>query len=85
MARRNWRGRNAFTLRGPPGCENKFGGRTMLSWAITFLVLAVVAALFGFGIIASAFAGIAQIIFFVFIALFVLSLLFGAVRTPPAT
>jgi uncharacterized membrane protein YtjA (UPF0391 family) len=57
----------------------------MLAWALTFLAIAVVAGLFGFGVVASAFAGIAQIIFFLFVVLFVLSLLFGAVRTPPAT
>jgi uncharacterized membrane protein YtjA (UPF0391 family) len=56
----------------------------MLTWALTFLAIAVIAALFGFGVIASASAGIAQIIFLVFIVLFVLSLLFGFVRTPPA-
>ncbi len=42
----------------------------MLGWALTFLVIALVAALFGFGGIASASAGIAQILFFVFIVLF---------------
>lgn len=57
----------------------------MLTWALGFLVVAVIAGLFGFGLIASASAGIAQIIFFVFIALFVLSLIFGFVRSPPAT
>jgi uncharacterized membrane protein YtjA (UPF0391 family) len=57
----------------------------MLTWALAFLAIAVVAGLFGFGVIASASAGIAQLIFFVFIALFVLSLIFGFVRTPPAT
>jgi uncharacterized membrane protein YtjA (UPF0391 family) len=55
----------------------------MLGWALTFLVIAVVAALFGFGVIASASAGIAQFIFFAFIVLFVLSLVFGFVRSPP--
>ncbi|WP_425093486.1 DUF1328 domain-containing protein [Tropicimonas sp. S265A] len=52
----------------------------MLGWAITFLVIALVAALFGFGGIASASAGIAQILFFVFIALFVIALVARAVR-----
>lgn len=57
----------------------------MLRWAIGFLAIAIIAALFGFGVIASAFAGVAQIVFFIFIALFVASLFFGNVRTPPAT
>jgi uncharacterized membrane protein YtjA (UPF0391 family) len=52
----------------------------MLGWAIAFLVFALVAALFGFGGIASASAGIAQILFFVFIALFVVALVARAVR-----
>lgn len=55
----------------------------MLGWAITFLVIAVVAGLFGFGVIASAFASIAQLVFFAFVVLFVLSLVFGVVRSPP--
>src|SRR6185295_13055236 len=52
----------------------------MLGWAIGFFVAALVAAVFGFGGIASAFTGIAIILFWVFVALFVLSLLFGAFR-----
>ncbi|SEW19059.1 Protein of unknown function [Cognatiyoonia koreensis] len=52
----------------------------MLYYAITFLVIALIAAVFGFGGIASASAGIAQILFFVFIALFVISLIARAVR-----
>lgn len=50
----------------------------MLGWAIGFFVAALVAAVFGFGGIASAFTGIAIILFWVFLALVVLSLLFGA-------
>lgn len=50
----------------------------MLSWALTFFVLALIAAVFGFTGIASAAAGIAKILFFVFIALFVLSFFFRA-------
>ncbi|HBZ43420.1 MAG TPA: DUF1328 domain-containing protein [Maritimibacter sp.] len=52
----------------------------MLGWALTFLVIALVAALFGFGGIASASAGIAQILFFVFIALFVIAMIARAFR-----
>lgn len=50
----------------------------MLGWAIGFFVAALVAAVFGFGGIASAFTGVAIILFWVFLALVVLSLLFGA-------
>lgn len=50
----------------------------MLGWAIGFFVAALVAAVFGFGGIASAFTGIAIILFWVFLGLFVLSLLFNS-------
>jgi uncharacterized membrane protein YtjA (UPF0391 family) len=50
----------------------------MLGWAIGFFVAALVAAVLGFGGIASAFTGVAIILFWVFLALFVLSLVFGA-------
>ncbi|WP_226704015.1 DUF1328 domain-containing protein [Microbulbifer elongatus] len=52
----------------------------MLGWSITFLIIALVAALFGFGGIASASAGIAKIIFFVFIVLWLTALVAGAIR-----
>lgn len=48
----------------------------MLSWALTFFILALIAGAFGFFNIAEAATGIAKILFFVFIVLFVLSLLF---------
>ncbi len=49
----------------------------MLSWSLTFFVLAIVAAIFGFGGIASAAGGIAQILFFVFLVALVISMLMG--------
>ena len=49
----------------------------MLSWAVTFLIIALIAAVFGFGGIASGATSIAQILFFVFLVLFVVSLLMG--------
>ncbi len=52
----------------------------MLGWALTFLVVALVAALFGFGGIATASAGIAQVLFFVFLVLFIGALILRAVR-----
>lgn len=57
----------------------------MLGWAIGFFIAALVAAVFGFGGIASAFTGIAIILFWVFLALFVLSLVFGSVGGVHAT
>ncbi|MDR6263208.1 MULTISPECIES: DUF1328 domain-containing protein [Rhodobacterales] len=52
----------------------------MLYWAVIFFVVAIVAAIFGFGGIASASVGIAQLLFFIFVALFVLTLVVRAVR-----
>lgn len=49
----------------------------MLGWAVFFLIVALIAAVFGFGGIVSAATGIAQILFVLFLILFVLALLFG--------
>jgi uncharacterized membrane protein YtjA (UPF0391 family) len=51
--------------------------KTMLYWAAVFFVIALAAAFFGFGGIAASAAGIAKILFFVFLVLAVVSLLFG--------
>lgn len=47
----------------------------MLYWAAVFFVIAIVAGLLGFGGIASASAGIAQVLIFIFGILFILSLI----------
>jgi len=47
----------------------------MLRWAIGFFIIALIAAVLGFGGIAIAAAGIAKIIFYIFLALFIISLL----------
>ena len=52
----------------------------MIGWAITFLVVALVAALLGFGGIAGTALEAAKIVFFVAIALFLISAVLGAVR-----
>jgi uncharacterized membrane protein YtjA (UPF0391 family) len=52
----------------------------MLGWAITFLIVALVAALFGFGGIAVVAVDIAKIIFFVAIVLFLISAVVTLVR-----
>ncbi len=52
----------------------------MLYWALAFFVIALIAGLFGFGGIASASAGIAQILFFVFLALFAAAVIMRLVR-----
>ena len=50
------------------GESEKGGGIIMLRWAVIFLVIALVAALFGFTGIATAAAGIAKFLFFLFLA-----------------
>ena len=52
----------------------------MLYYAAVFFVLALVAGLFGFGAIATATAGIAKILFFIFLVLFVVSAVSSVVR-----
>jgi uncharacterized membrane protein YtjA (UPF0391 family) len=57
--------------------SEKPGGNGMLHYAWVFLILAIIAAVFGFGGIAAAAAGIAKVLFFIFLALFVIGLLTG--------
>lgn len=52
----------------------------MLSWALFFFIIAIVAAVFGFGGIATAAAGIAQILFYIFLAVFIAVLIMHFVR-----
>jgi uncharacterized membrane protein YtjA (UPF0391 family) len=49
----------------------------MLRWTLTFLVIAIFAAILGFGDVAAGAAGVAKVLFFVFLVLFVLSLVRG--------
>jgi uncharacterized membrane protein YtjA (UPF0391 family) len=49
----------------------------MLQWALTFLVIALIAGLFGFGLVAGMAYGAARILFFVFLILFIVSLIMG--------
>ena len=49
----------------------------MLSWALTFLIIAVVAALLGFGGVAGVATGIAKALFVVFLVAFLVSLVLG--------
>jgi uncharacterized membrane protein YtjA (UPF0391 family) len=52
----------------------------MLGWAVTFLVIALIAALLGFGGIAGLSMEIAKIIFFVAILLFAIAAIVGLFR-----
>ena len=56
----------------------------MLSWALTFLVIALIAAVLGFGGVVGTASYIAQILFFVFLVLFIISLIVPRVRPPVA-
>tara|TARA_Y100000815_G_scaffold269435_2_gene292169 strand:- start:556 stop:792 length:237 start_codon:yes stop_codon:yes gene_type:complete len=55
-------------------------GSVMLGWALAFFIIAIIAAIFGFGGIAAGAAAIAKILFFVFVVLFLLSLIAGLFR-----
>ena len=46
----------------------------MLYYALVFLVVAIIAGLLGFGAVSFAAAGIAKILFFIFLVLFIVSL-----------
>ena len=52
----------------------------MLGWAVTFLVVALVAALLGFGGIAGTAMEAAKLVFFVAIVLFDISAVIGLMR-----
>ena len=51
----------------------------MLRWAVIFLIIAFVAALFGFTDVSAASAGIAKVLFSLFLILFLGALLLGLV------
>lgn len=51
----------------------------MLNWIITFFLLAVVAAVFGFGGLAGTFAEIAKFLAVIFVVLFVASLIYSLI------
>lgn len=55
----------------------------MLRLAILLLVIALIAGLFGFGLVSGLAWAAARMLFFVFIVLAVLSFLGGMMRTPP--
>jgi uncharacterized membrane protein YtjA (UPF0391 family) len=53
---------------------------TMLHYALVFFLIALVAAVFGFGGIAVASAGIAKILFYLFLVIFLVTLVMGVAR-----
>jgi len=52
----------------------------MLSWVVTFLIIALIAGVLGFGGIAGASVEIAKTIFFIAVILFIISAVVGVAR-----
>jgi uncharacterized membrane protein YtjA (UPF0391 family) len=57
----------------------------MLSWALTFLIMTVISAVLGFTSAVVATAGIAKVLFFIFLVLTLVALLAGVARGSPRT
>ncbi len=57
----------------------------MVGWAAGLLVIALVAAVFGFTALAGAATGVAQVIFWIFIALFAIAVVVRIIRGKPPT
>lgn len=57
----------------------------MLRWSLMFFIVAIIAAIFGFGGIASGATEIARLLFFFFLVIFLVSLIWGLMtgRRPP--
>lgn len=49
----------------------------LLTWALVFLAVAILAAIFGFRGVAGTATSIAKVLFFIFLVLFVISLILG--------
>jgi uncharacterized membrane protein YtjA (UPF0391 family) len=60
--------------------DTQFGGFAMLNWVVTLLIIALIAAVLGFGGIAGTAIGLAKLIFYIAIILFLVSLVFGYSR-----
>jgi uncharacterized membrane protein YtjA (UPF0391 family) len=50
----------------------------LLRWAVVFLVIAIIAAVFGFGNIAAGAADFARVLFFIFLAICIVLFILGA-------
>lgn len=55
----------------------------MLGWSVIFFILALAAALLGFGGLAASMAGIAKILFFIFLVMLLVSLVMGLLSKRP--
>ena len=63
-----------------PRLKQKTRVRVMLSWVVTFLIIALIAGVLGFGGVAGASIEIAKIIFFIAVVLFLVSVVVGLAR-----
>lgn len=52
----------------------------MLGWALAFFIVALIAAVLGFTGVAVASAGIAKLLFYIFLVIFLVTLVMGMVR-----
>jgi uncharacterized membrane protein YtjA (UPF0391 family) len=66
-----------FTCRLRRGWLCPLEGIDMLHWTLMFLIIALVAGILGFGGIAGTATGIAKILFFVFLVVWLMALLLG--------
>jgi uncharacterized membrane protein YtjA (UPF0391 family) len=74
---------NAMVVRGAAPQTKHSGEIKLLAWALVFFLLAVVSFILGFGGVATAFAGVAKLLFLLFIILFVVSGLSGVIKNRP--
>jgi uncharacterized membrane protein YtjA (UPF0391 family) len=70
-----WRAFKTYEARKGQIADSFHRRSMMLRWALGFFVIALIAAVLGFGGIAVAAAGIAKIIFYIFLVLFLVSLI----------
>jgi uncharacterized membrane protein YtjA (UPF0391 family) len=73
-------GAEAGIYSGPWSHALREGVTAMLYWSAVFLIVAIIAAVFGFGGIAAGATTIAQVLFFVFLVVFLFSLISGVRR-----
>jgi uncharacterized membrane protein YtjA (UPF0391 family) len=60
--------------------KEKTEDRVMFGWVVTFLIVALIAGILGFGGVAGASIEIAKIIFFIAVVLFLISAVVGLAR-----
>jgi uncharacterized membrane protein YtjA (UPF0391 family) len=71
---------NHWTFRAPAAEQETIRRSLMLYYALVFFIIAIIAAAFGFGGIAAGAASIAKLLFFIFLVIFIVTLIMGLVR-----